>query len=539
MPVLIRVFRRAFLALFLSLSLVGGAAGAALPQLPGSFPLLESRPAPDWALLTTLYESSVPPYLWHSAEGVADQALIDSLLRAVDLAVGQGLPAARYHDRRLVNEEDVARRDLLLSDALLRLIDDMGRGRTDAALQQRLWHLPRPAIDPVALARHALAERDPVGVVTALAPGSEGYRSLVDLYRRYRLIDRQPALPPLPTTLVLKPGEQSDTVPLLRRHLLRLGDAEPDPLAMETAPDLYDQTLVEALQRFQLRHGLEPDGVLGPRTLAELNRPLAERVEQIRVNLERWRWMPRELGERYILVSPAGYFLQMVEGGQVVFYTRTITGRPRRPTPSFRSDLYQLTINPDWTVPRRIMREDLLPKIREDIGWLAQNRVRVQRYDEGRWLNVAAEQVDWSAPGNIRLIQAPGPDNALGRMKFGMNNPFSIYLHDTPSQSLFDKPLRPFSSGCVRVEGIETLVQRLLVDMPTMQSWLAEALSQQETRIRHLPEPVPVFLVYLSTWIDDRGQAQFRPDIYGLDGQIQTRLQRYALVTESDIAVNN
>ncbi|MBV1788946.1 L,D-transpeptidase family protein [Marinobacterium sp. D7] len=510
-----------------------------MPLLPDSLPLQRGEPIPNWAALGSLYETSASAYLWHSADGGADQALIDSLLRAIDSAVAQGLPAERYYDRRLVDEPEVARRDLLLSDALLRLITDMGQGQPEAALQQRLWHLPRPQIDALALARRALAERDPVGVVAELAPRTPEYTALTELYQRYLLISRETPPPRLPGNLILKPGEQSDVVPLLRRYLVRLGDAEPDPVALATAPDLYDEPLVAALQSFQIRHGLEVDGVLGPKTLAELNRPMSERLEQIRVNLERWRWMPRELGERYILVSPAGYFLELVEAGQVVFYTRTITGRPRRPTPSFRSDLTRLTVNPDWTVPRRIMREDLLPKIREDLGWLEQNRVRVQRYDEGRWLNVAPEQVDWNDPGHIRLIQAPGPQNALGRMKFGMDNPFSIYLHDTPAQSLFDEPLRPFSSGCVRVQGIENLVQYLLLEQPQMQNWLADALAQEKTRIRSLPEPVPVYMVYLSAWIDDQGQAQFRPDIYGLDTQVQARIQRYSAVEYTDIVVNN
>ena len=276
--------------------------------------------------------------------------------------------------------------------------------------------------------------------------------------------------------------------------------------------------------------------MVGPKTLSELNQPLKQRLAQLEVNLERWRWMPRELGERYILVSPAGYFLELVENGQVSLYTKTITGRPRRPTPSFYSDLSYLTVNPDWTVPRRIMREDLLPKIRADINWLAENRVRVQLYRDGRWSYVSPEEIDWQSPGNIRLIQAPGADNALGQLKFGMDNPYSIYLHDTPSKYLFDKPLRPFSSGCVRVEGIDQLAQRLISTSPSMQSWFDAAQADGEKRIRKLPEPVPVYLVYLSAWVDPDGWAQFRPDIYGLDEQLQARLESGGLFPDARVA---
>lgn len=539
MPALYSLLQRAIFALFLSVSSLAWVQAAPLPLLPSTLPLRDNQPIPDWRALAALYQSSASPYLWHSAEGVADQVLIDSLLRAVDSAAAQGLSAARYHDRRLVEEAGVARRDLLLSDALLRLISDIGRGQPEAALQQRLWHLSRPQIDPVTLARRALEQRDPVRVVAELAPQTQQYRALVDLYQHYRLIEREPPLPALPNDLLLKPGEQSDQVPLLRRYLVRFGDAQPDPLAQATAPDLYDLTLEEALRRFQMRNGLEDDGVLGPKTLAELNRPLSDRLEQIRVNLERWRWMPRQLGERYLLVSSAGSYLELVEQGRSVMQLRTITGRPKWPTPSFQTELSHLTVNPSWIVPRRILRQELLPKIRADINWLASNNMNVERYQEGRWQAVDPATVNWDSTGNLRLRESPGPANSLGRLKFGMDNPFSIYLHDTPAKSLFDKPLRSFSHGCVRVQSIENLAQHLLMDAPSMQSWFNEALAQGETRIRSLPEPVPVYIVYFSTWIDDQGRAQFRPDVYGLDTQVLARMRKYSAVEYTDIVVNN
>lgn len=508
---------------------------AALPAVKGQFIQTEGEIAPDWLRLHALYERSASPYLWHDTEQNPDTGLIDSLLTAVDFAYAQGLPASRYHDRRLSDESDPGVRDLLLSDALIRLLNDVGRGRDEAELD-RLWYLPRPSIDPVDQAWLALQQRSLRDRAEVLAPASPQYRALVDLYGRYRALAKTAEPGVLQLDGLLEAGDQSSLVPALRERLVQLGDAQPDPLAMETAPDLYDQLLVESVKNFQSRHGLAEDGVVGPKTLAELNRTLEQRLTQIEANLERWRWMPRQLGQRYILVSPAGYFLELVEKGQVSLYAKTITGRPRRPTPSFQSDLSYLTVNPDWTVPYRIMREDLLPKIREDINWLAENQVRVQLYSEGRWGFVDPEEIDWQAPGNIRLIQAPGAGNALGQLKFGMDNPYSIYLHDTPSKYLFDKPLRPFSSGCVRVEGIDQLAQRLIASSPSMQSWYESALAAGEKRIRTLPESVPVYLVYLSAWVDPQGLAQFRPDIYGLDGQLQARLESGGLLPDTRVA---
>lgn len=516
----------------------GDLPAAELPVFPGDSSFVDMQTVSDREALQTLYASGGSKFIWHDASGNVDQPLVDSLLKAVDNAARQGLPAARYHDRRLVEESVVPRRDLLLSDALLRLISDMGRGQPEAALDQRLWHLTRPQIDTVSLARQALLQRDPEGVVAGLAPASAQYRALVDLYQRYRLLDRDP-LPELPPDLLIKPGEQSNHIPLLRRYLVRMGDARADVLALETAPDLHDQTLVEALQRFQSRHGLEADGVLGPKTVAELNQPISERLERIRVNLERWRWMPRELGERYVLVSIAGFFLELVEDGRPVLELRTVTGRPRWPTPSFQTDIRRLTVNPSWIVPRSILRRELLPKIKADPEWLANHNMNVERYLDGRWQVIEADTVDWSSLDGLRLREGPGPANSLGRLKFGMENPFAVYLHDTPAKSLFDKPLRSFSHGCVRVQGIESLAQSLLTDEPSIQSWLNAALAQDQTRIRSLPEPVPVYVVYLSAWVDARGDAQFRPDIYGLDGQIMARLQRYGAVSNTSLVVNN
>ncbi|KEA64928.1 hypothetical protein ADIMK_0630 [Marinobacterium lacunae] len=527
------------LALLFMLLLPVAEADAMLPLAPAEMPLVDNQPVPDWPALTALYDRSNSTYLWHRNDGSPDVELIDALLRAVDMAAGQGLSAARYHDRRLLEEMDAARRDILLSDALLRVISDMGRGQPEAEMGSRLWHLDRPSIDPVQLAEQALIQRDPDRMVAALAPSSAQYRALVDLYQHYQLLTKEPPLPELPTDLLIKPDEQSDLIPLLRRYLVRLGDAQPDPLALETAPDLFDQSLQAALRRFQMRHGLEVDGVLGPKTVAELNRPLSQRIEQIRVNLERWRWMPRELGERYVLVSIPGFFLELVDSGQPVLELRTVTGRPRWPTPSFQTHIRLLTVNPSWIVPRSILRKELLPKIKADPSWLANNNMNVERYQDGRWQGVDATTVDWSSLEGLRLRERPGPANSLGRLKFGMDNPFAIYLHDTPAKSLFDKPLRSFSHGCVRVQGIETLAQQLMSDSTPMQSWFSEALEQEQTRNRSLPEPVPVYVVYLSAWVDTEGQAQFRPDVYGLDGQVQARLQRYGSVSSAGMIVNN
>jgi murein L,D-transpeptidase YcbB/YkuD len=281
----------------------------------------------------------------------------------------------------------------------------------------------------------------------------------------------------------------------------------------------YDDALAEGVERFQRRHGLEADGVVGPRTLRELNVPVEVRINQIRANLERTRWVMHDLPETFIMVDIAGFNVRMFRNREVIWETRAVVGQPYRMSPIFRSTLTYLDINPTWTVPPIVLEEDLLPELRIDPTHLDKKGMQVIDYDGNP---VDPESIDWSRytgksfPWLIR--QQPGPNNALGRIKFMFPNPHSVYLHDTPSKSLFREPERAFSSGCIRIEHPLELAELLLdSNIGWDRGSLVQAVNSQDTRTISLAEPVTIILMYWTVAVDEDTTVSFNRDIYQRD----------------------
>jgi murein L,D-transpeptidase YcbB/YkuD len=293
--------------------------------------------------------------------------------------------------------------------------------------------------------------------------------------------------------------------------------------------EVFDEHVEHAVRRFQARHGLRVDGVLGPVTLAALNVSVTQRLQQLRANLERWRWLPRDLGRQHIVVNIARFTLDVVEDAQSVMTMRIIVGTPYRDTPAFSSQINYLVLNPSWNVPLRIAVEDKLPLIRQDPGYLGRNHMKVfqgwgteaREIDPGtiNWSKVSAEKFPY------RLRQTPGPLNALGQIKFILPNPFDVYLHDTPSRELFNRTIRTFSSGCIRVEKPLELAQYVLRGDPRWrhESLLATIGRRREQTIR-VPVPVPVHILYWTAWVEVDGTVHFRNDIYHRDTLVEQAL---------------
>jgi L,D-transpeptidase YcbB len=305
----------------------------------------------------------------------------------------------------------------------------------------------------------------------------------------------------------------------LRRRLHAGGD-----LAAAEDGDVFDAELESALRRFQARHGLEADGAVGRASLAALNVPVAERIAQVRANLERLRWIARELAGDYLLVDIAGFNAQLWLDDTLAWQARVVVGRPFRRTPEFRAPMKYLVLNPEWNVPPTILREDVLPKVIRDPAYLQQHDMRV--YDRaGRALDPAA--IDWSQYRDRprafphQIVQAPGRQNPLGSIKFMFPNEHSVYLHDTPSRALFDRTVRAFSSGCIRIDRPLELATLLLDDA---QRWsvqqLQEAIATGRTQTVPVRRSVPVLLLYFTARASAAGEPQFRPDLYGRDGPI-------------------
>jgi murein L,D-transpeptidase YcbB/YkuD len=315
---------------------------------------------------------------------------------------------------------------------------------------------------------------------------------------------------------MLEPGEEHAQVPLLRARLRSAGDLAPFALSYGQR---YDVTLADAVRRFQRRHGLYADGIVGPRTRAALAVPAAVRVAQLRRAMERWRWLPRDLGNHYILVNTAGFELAVIEDGKTVLNMRTVNGTPDQATPSFSATLQSLIINPYWNVPERIARERLWPREQAAPGYLAARGFRIYDTRKGNWQELAPSRIKRALATGTgpapRLRQEPGPRNFMGRLSFVFPNPHDVFLHDTPERALFVRDTRAFSEGCVRIEDAMALALHTLRRAP---EWSAARLREEIDAMRHstlpLPEPVPVYVLYLPAWVDDDGQVQFRNDTY-------------------------
>jgi L,D-transpeptidase YcbB len=331
---------------------------------------------------------------------------------------------------------------------------------------------------------------------------------------QYRRLAEQGGWPMVPAGPTLHPGESNERVPLLRKRLAVSGD-----LAVPASQaDLFDEDLKEAVQRFQSRHGLSEDGLVGVQTLRELNVPISERIFQLQASLERCEPLPPLLERRHILVNIADFTLKLFEDGKLLLSMPVIVGKTYRETPVFNGRISSLVLNPSWNVPHSIATKDILPKIKKDPGYLRRMHIKVLR-DWKTGTEIDPATINWAklseAHFPYRLSQEPGPDNALGRVKFLFPNPYDVYLHDTPAQELFAKDDRTFSSGCIRLSKPLELAAYLLQGTPlgSIEGLMAE-IAKEKTQSVAIPSPIAVHIVYMTAWVDRDGTIQFRRDVY-------------------------
>jgi len=292
-------------------------------------------------------------------------------------------------------------------------------------------------------------------------------------------------------------------------------------------PSLYDAELEEAVRAFQRRNGLDPDGIVGRRTIAAMNVPAKTRVRQLELNQQRIEALAPKLEGRYILVNIAGQEVEAVNNGRVEFHERVIVGTQARQTPEISSKVTSITFNPYWYVPKSIAMADMLPKIRANPEYLRRQGIRVMQGWADNIRELDPSTIDWSNPRineAYYLRQDPGPWNSLGTLKINFPNNDAIFLHDTPTQTLFGRQERNFSSGCVRVQNVAGLVTWIMeAQGPDWDaSRVASMVASGQFRNVHLASTVPIFLVYLTAWVDADGVVQFRDDVYARDGGVNT-----------------
>lgn len=449
----------------------------------------------DRAALSQIYEARGFQPIWI---GLPEQ--VAALEKALVGATAHGLDPHVF----AVPLAPPAERDLLLTDAFLRYASALAQGRVNPAEIETDWAMPAPHFDAAAALDEA-ARGDVAATLESLAPADPGYRRLQAALVRYRAIVKAGGWRRVPYPGKLQLGDINPAVEKLRRRFVAEGFLAPE---LATG-DSFDADVEDAVKRFQAQHGIAVDGTVGPSTNTALNVSASVRLEQIRANLERWREMPRSLPATRIEVNVPAAWLTVIEHGEPGLGMRAIVGADDHPTPVLRARMNAVLFNPPWNLPASIVRNEILPKLKHDPRYLQRNHY-----------------VYLGKPGASALQQLPGPDNALGQIKFEMPNSFDVYLHDTPSHPLFTRVIRTLSHGCVRLEEPRDLALYVLGTGKTV--WSPEdidaVIAAGETRRVPLAHSIPVYLVYWTAFVDADGAVEFRDDIYGRDQRLGVAL---------------
>jgi len=332
----------------------------------------------------------------------------------------------------------------------------------------------------------------------------------------------------------LKKGMRSDVVPLLRERLIQSHDfiTQEENLTVDSNATLYDSELIQAVKSFQRRYGLTVDGICGPNTIKHLNISLQSKINQIRVNLERMRWMPRNLGKEYLLVNIPDFHLRYFKENKQLLQLPVVVGNKKHPTPIFSRKLSAVILNPYWRVPKRIVQRELVPKLIKNPNYILNKDITIHENWDSNSEVINPEDINWTQYAqtpedkeeNIypdipyRFIQTPGKRNALGKMKFMFYNKYMVYMHDTNAKYIFHRRQRAYSHGCIRVCNPHKLLKTIASEEKTLDYKEAQTILKDvnETAI-DLNKRIPVHIVYLTAWVDRNNTIHFRDDIYGYD----------------------
>jgi murein L,D-transpeptidase YcbB/YkuD len=485
-------------------------------------------------LLIELYtDNGISPY-WVSTSGAQRRAytLISVLLKAEE----EGLDPTRYRLSSIIplltasELEDLSRLDLLLSLAFIAYVTDMREGQAVACLlDPQLFGAARSTKwDTLDVLREGLNSPDLELFLAMQAPKHAEYQALKTLLAEYRLLEAQGGWPQLPEGPDLKAGAEDPRLDLLAQRLFRTGDLahlDAGPFAR------YEGALVEAVKSFQRRYNLEPDGVLGKDTLRVLNIPVRDHINKIILNMERWRWLPQNLDGRRIFVNIAAFHLTLTSDYSSELTMPVSVGKLKNKTPVFNHSMSYIEVNPYWTIPPSIARNEIVPKMQKNPYYLHDERIRIFAGWQEDSPELPPSAINWQTIGTginrYRLRQEPGPQNALGRIKFMFPNNKNIYLHDTPSPSQFKKRKRTLSHGCVRVSQPLDLALYILQNdgQRISKKQLQDLIASGKQRVFVLNSTVPVHLMYRTVFVDPAtGRAHFYSDIYERDSALAKAL---------------
>jgi murein L,D-transpeptidase YcbB/YkuD len=482
---------------------------------------------------------SIPEFYAHREFRPAwtDDDKVDEFIGLIGKAEEEGLEPADYAYSELVSligeyrsdRSDAVLRadvDLLLTESLNRYGYHLYFGKVDPSTLDKNWNWGRTMSDvgPVVIVEQLIESESIRDFIEDHLKRGPPYHRMKEILAQYRALEANGGWSMIAAGVTLKPGMNDDRVPLIRRRLAITGDlsnqADNDSRSLDAA-------LEKGIERFQERHNLDQDGTIGPKTLAAMNVTVDERIDQIRVTLERLRWVARDIEDDFVLVNIAAFKTYLIRDRKPVWIGRSQVGRDYRQTPVFKAQIKYLQFNPTWTVPPGILAKDILPRVIADPGYLASKNMDLIDRD-GSIVDPA--NVEWSKYGNGRMppyqfVQRPGPTNALGRVKFIFPNSHFVFLHDTPSKGLFERTERSFSSGCIRVENPFELAELMLDDA---NKWTPESIQNlvdsKESKTIFLREELTVMLLYSTVGLAESDSVEFYNDIYERDARVLNSL---------------
>jgi murein L,D-transpeptidase YcbB/YkuD len=483
------------------------------------------------AMMPELYQRQWHQFLW------ADTAKRSNAIRSLEAAYQDGLEPETYHIEAIqalleldsLDMDTRAALDIMITDGIILYGTHLLNGKTDANTL-----VPTMEMDPRVLGdetlehfRSLLVKGRVDSIIRSLRPQSHYYHHMMNGLAHYEQIADSGGWKVVSISQrKLEPGNEYAEIPAIRERLRIEGDYLDLPSNVNDSlvpEDLYDPTLQRAVERFQLRHGLNPDGVIGRGTVQAMNISPEEKMGLLKMNLERARWIHHDLDTNYVLVNIAGFDLRLVLGDTLCWNTKVMVGTKETSTPVFKDEMQYIEVNPTWTVPFSISNGEILPKLKKDVTYLTRNNMQLLDMS-GRPLPTSGiDYNDYNEKMPYIVRQGPGNGNSLGRIKFLFPNKFRVYLHDTPSKALFARESRAFSHGCIRVENPFKLAEYILKDQGVTPAELDSVKQTMKTKRYDLEKPLPVIITY-STAFADQDLVYFYEDVYGRDKALKKAL---------------
>jgi len=486
----------------------------------------------DRALLSLYIKNDTQP-LW--IKGNQPDSRAQALLQTLQNSILDGLNPDDYKVAELLtlwpleDAASLARLDVLLTLVLGRYVADMREGSADPCLlNPKLFAAARDhEVDILQVVNEALQADNLSLFLKNQAPSHEAYRGLRQALADYRSLEQEGGWKTIPDGPTIRPGMTDPRIPLIVERLIKTGELEP---AADSGRK-YDQNLIEAVKKFQHRYLLEPDGIVGKKTLAAMNVPVSQLIKRIILNMERWRWLPHRMDGKRIFVNIAGFQLFGATDEQVEITMPVIVGKVYHKTPVFTGSMRYLEINPFWNIPNSIAVNEMVPHMQKDPDYLSKKNIRIFEGWQENAPEIDPTAIDWQTIGKgikrYRLRQDPGPDNALGRIKFIFPNVNNIYLHDTPAHELFLKTTRDFSHGCIRVSRPLELGEYLLEGnkKPLKVGQLKKLVESSKRKVILLDKQLPVHILYRTVRASAAtGEIFFYPDVYQRDALLAQAL---------------